>query len=668
MRALLLTAVIFPVPALAQEPIEEPEDSEEPIVVTGARDDYDVAETPQFLSVVDEELIDARNAQTLNETLGYTSGVNTGAFGFDTRFDAFFIRGFPGVYTGVFRDGLRELGSPTGVFKTEPYGLESVVVLKGPASALYGASSAGGLVDLVSKRPENALSGEAELQAGSNNRYQGNFDITGPLDQAGALLFRTTLVLRDAETDIPGYEDDKLFIAPALTVRIGPDTDLTVLGEYSNIATGGSAAFFNEGNRVTDIPTSDPRFNFFDQEQFRIGYDLQHRFGEVFSVRQRARYASIDNDLGYGFVLGIDDGIVSRGSGINIENVDTFVVNTQASADFALGGLTNRLSVGLDYNQVDYVQQQGFGSVPQTGAVPRPEANFTAGQDIEQTGIYVQNETRAGGFLLTLAARHDWIDGDTESPAAGTGRSFVEQRDAEFSGRVGASYETAVGLTPYAVYSTSFAPNVGTLLTGGPAGPTTGELKEVGLKYQPPGRNAIVTAALFEIEQEDGVVFDASSGVNRQVQLDLRSRGFEFEGRADIFEGLNAVFAYAYTDTRIQRGIQGTTGNDLNATPEHLASAWLDYTVRRGSMRGLGLGGGLRYLGESFGNDQNTIVNDERLFVDLVARYDLSGLSEGLGLQLNVTNLFDERYETCAAGYCYRDLGRNIIGSIRYRF
>lgn len=191
------------------------------------------------------------------------------------------------------------------------------------------------------------------------------------------------------------------------------------------------------------------------------------------------------------------------------------------------------------------------------------------------------------------------------------------------------------------------------------------------MKYAFPRANAIVTAALFEIEQDDGVVFDASSGVNEQVQLDLRSRGFEVEAAASLDNGLSVIASYAYVDVEILKGATGTKGNTLNATPNHIASIYADYTIRSGFARGLGFGAGARYVGDSYGNDENTIDNEDRFYLDAAVHYDLGALHRNLAgarLQVNATNLLDERKEMCAAGYCYRDEGRMVIGSLRYRF
>ena len=654
-----LASLIAPVAAQAQS-ADDPTALEE-IVVTGqttaaTKTRTALVDIPSSVTLIDARRLEDRRPLTLNEALGYAPGVNVGAYGYDTRYDAFFIRGFPATYTGVFRDGLRQLNSPSGLYRNEPYGIESLSLLRGPASVLYGASGAGGLVDIRSKRPTAEDFTEVEAQVGSHDRYQLNFDTSRTLSDT--LAARLTAVARDSETSLSGFPDDRLFIAPALTWRPDARTSLTVLGDYMTSRTGGSAAFYNDANGITAIQLSDPRFNDFDHEQWRLGYEVEHRFDGGLLLHQNLRYHEIDVDLEYAYVIDPTPP-VTRASGMVADDVRSFGVDNQARYELDAGGARHRLLAGVDYNHVRYRSAEGYGAVPPTGEVPTPDLFETGRQTFRQTGVYVQDQIEAGRLGIVAGLRYDWLDADTLRYGAA-----IAQDDEALTGRVGATWAFDGGITPYANWSSSFEPNVGLLVDGPPAAPTRAEQVEAGVKYQLPGRRVLLTAAVFDIRQEDGVVFDASSGVNQQVQLDLRSRGVELEASARLADGLDLTAAYAYTDMEIERGAQGTDGNTLSATPKHSGSVWIDWAS---PVEGLGLGGGLRYFGESFGNDQNTIENGERLFADAVIHYDLPSI-EGVRLQLNAKNLFDKRDVTCASGYCYRDEGRNLVATVSYRF
>jgi iron complex outermembrane receptor protein len=216
-------------------------------------------------------------------------------------------------------------------------------------------------------------------------------------------------------------------------------------------------------------------------------------------------------------------------------------------------------------------------------------------------------------------------------------------------------------------------PNPGTVLAGGVAVPTTGEQVEAGVKYDIPGYNASLRAAAFSIRQENGVVYEVVNGLNRQVQIDLRSSGFEVEGVASLANGLSVQASYSYNDARIKKLTPETAGNRLTSVPYHMASLWLDYTVQNGPAKGFGIGGGVRYVGSSLGDNLNRAIldNEARTYVDASIRYDLENLDrrlKGMLVQVSATNLLDEVKQTCTGGFCYFDEGRKVIASLRYRW
>ena len=274
-------------------------------------------------------------------------------------------------------------------------------------------------------------------------------------------------------------------------------------------------------------------------------------------------------------------------------------------------------------------------------------------------------------LTVFLSGRWDHVE-TTSYDAARVG---TDTTDEAFSGRIGVSYDLGNGLAPYANLATSFSPNIGLVYepvsaaTGTPAKPTTALQKEVGLKYAIPGTNSLLSAALFDIEQEDGVVFDASTGINRQVQRDLRSQGVEVEAVTSFENGLGIIANWTHLRMKIEEGAAGTADNELSATPNDVASVWVHYAPPSGALKGFGFGAGVRYIGDSWGDDANTFRNEDRVFVDLALSYDLGELGvEGAQAQLNVRNLFDSTDQTCSAGYCYFDEGMNATLALRYRF
>jgi iron complex outermembrane recepter protein len=657
---------------------------------SATKTDTPLNEIPQSVSYVTPKELEDRNPQSLMDSLAYVPGVRVDSFGFDPRMDSYYVRGFDAYANGTFRDGLRQMAVSTSFYRTEPYGLEGIGVLKGPSSAIYGGTSAGGLVNLITKRPTETPLNEIELQYGENNRYQTNFDFSGPATADGGVLYRLTGVLRDSDTELMGTPDNRIYIAPAITWKPDEDTRLTVLAEYMKFLTGGAVVNYNDPNGRTDFFYSDPNYNDFDQRQGRIGYEFEHRFNDSLQFRQNFRYSETNLDLGYTY---IDPGQyasgpdmpaqLTRGTGHYNEALDNAVIDNQLQADFSTGPLNHVLLAGVDASYARFDEESGFGRAfpldtanPNYGSEPieSPATTPSKRQKLSTIGLYLQDQIKYDPWVLTLGGRYDWYK--AESASLGyipEGQDAVEKReDGDFSGRIGLTYLTDFGLAPYISYSTAFMPNLGwDKKTGALFEATTAEQQEIGVKYDIPGMNASLTASLFNIEQENGVYYEVVNGVNQQIQSDRRSRGFEIEGTASLDSGLNLRASYTWLDMRILDDTAGLKDNVVSSTPRHVVAVWGDYSFVSGPLTGLGAGLGARFVGSSYGDNQNSFKNDSRVFLDMAVHYDLEALNpklKGARLQVNATNLLDEDNDVCTNGYCYVDQGRTVVASMRYRW
>ncbi len=197
---------------------------------TATKTDTLLIESPQSVSVITSDEIGDRKAESLDEVLRYTAGVtpNMKSWAVD---EFSLLRGFSLGTAGIFLDGLLTSGRAYAA-PIEPYGLERLEVLRGPASVLYGQSPPGGMVNAVSKRPTLDVLREIGVEFGSYNRKQVKVDLGGPLDSQGVWTYRLTMLGRDANTRLDHDKDNRLYIAPALTWQPNADTKLTLLARY----------------------------------------------------------------------------------------------------------------------------------------------------------------------------------------------------------------------------------------------------------------------------------------------------------------------------------------------------------------------------------------------------------------------------------------------------
>lgn len=658
--------------------------------LSGTKTDTSILETPQSISVVGRSQLQDQNAQSVVQAVRYLSGISATASPADNRFDSIRIRGFD---TTVYLDGVQlPYGSLLfGRPKVDPFMLERVEILKGPSSSLYGGSQPGGLINLVSLLPTATPTHTVEMQANNFGRMQGAFDLGGPIDPKGEFLYRLTGVVHDGGTQFDNVNDFRGLIAPSFTWKPNLDTTFTVLGAYQRDVSGVTIQFLPAKGTLLPNPNGvvpiskfvgEPGWDSFTRSQYWAGYQFEHHADDVWTVRQNLRYAGLDTRVQAVIGQGLDASdptqqTLKRSAFIVPENSSAFTMDNQAEARFNTGSLAHVALFGLDYRHSTSDSSQYFGSAPSInlfntvyGAlITTPPLILHTKQAQDQVGLYAQDQIALGGWRLTVSGRHDWVSTDTLNILKNTTQS---QDDKAFSGRAGLNYVFDSGVSPYVAYARSFQPNIGVTASSTPLVPTTGEQVEVGVKYQPVGTNILLTAALFDITQQNVLTADpAHTGFSLQTG-EARSRGLELEASANLTTALKLVASYTYNDTEVTKTtVAAQLGKWLIYTPRNQAALWGDYTFQDGRLAGFGFGAGVRYFGEAYGDAANTLLTPAYTLVDAALHYDLSNFDprlRGTKVALNVTNLFNKDYvATCqSASACFYGDGRTVTGSLRY--
>ncbi|MCE5994380.1 TonB-dependent siderophore receptor [Pseudomonas sp. KCA11] len=655
----------------------------------GTKTDTPIVETPRSMTVITRQQLDDRQVLNLNDALRYTTGVQSSGYGSDSRADWLRIRGFEPTQ---FLDGLP---LPKGSFanpKVEPWNLERITVLRGPASSLYGQTPPGGLLDMVSRRPQFESAHQIEAQVGSNEHQQINFDSTGKIDDEGKFLYRVSGVVRDSNSPVDHIPDKRYNIAPSLTWNIDDDTKLTFISQYTRDDTGITGQFLPLQGTKLDGPTGkishhknlgEPDWDFYDRTYYALGYAFEHRLNDTWQFRQNLRYTKSDlsfQAVQVATVNSIDaDGNVNRESGIVNEDISQFAVDNNFQADFQTGDISHTVLLGLDHQRsnTNYQWLYGMGVPPIN--VNRPvygadlsNVTYFAMQDFQQkthqTGAYVQDQMSLDNWRLTLGGREDWIH--TGAVFHNSNDATNTQRDKAFSGNVGLSYVFDNGITPYFSYTESFQPASGANFNSTESfKPTEGRQYEVGVKYQPVGTDTLLTAAVYDLKQQNVSVTEGS--ITRQVG-ELQVRGLELEASTQVTENLKAIASYTYTDTEILKG--DDKGNRMALIPRNQATLWADYTWHSGPLDGFGIGGGVRYVGDTYGNTANTELAHVGSYTvyDASVHYDLGSLDnsmKGLTVAVEAKNLFNKDYLANCDGYwCYYGDERNVVASVNYKF
>ncbi len=633
---------------------------------TGSKTNTPIEEIPQSVSVIGREEIDDRGAQKADEALRYTAGVFAQPFGPDSDTNWIFIRGFQATATGIYQDGLQQYSYAFGGVFVDSYNLERIEVLKGPASVLYGGSNPGGLINYVSKRP----TGERlrNIETGVNdagNAYLG-FDIG---DKASDVVdYRISGRIAGGNTYSDFADGFRGSVSPSISWKPDEQTSFTLLSNFTyidEIHNGG--AFLPYIGTVVDAPFgriprdanyTEPDLDSYLRKQASIGYEFEHTFDNDWTVRQNARYlhADISEVSLYpnGYASPTELARINFGHDTQVNN---FLIDNQIQGKVQTGAIEHTILAGIDYKyyNIDQVQSSAlFGTttpidvldpiygVPQTPRVSYLNQNLRQ----SQLGLYVQDQLRfADGWLVTLNGRYDqvWTDAHNRPTFyAPTQNNKISSDDGEWSGRAGLAYEFDNGITPYASIATFFNPTIGTNAAGALFQPETGTQYEVGIKYVPTSFDGLFTVALFDLTRQNVLTPDPND-IFAQVQTgEVRSRGIEFEGKANVTDNLKVTAAFTAMDIQIRKDTNAATiGNTPYIVPEQQASFSLDYTFDQGTaLEGFSVGGGVRYVGSSWADNENTLKVPSATVFDAKLGYK----KDNWGVDLNVTNLFDKAY------------------------
>jgi len=646
-------------------------------------------ETPQSVSTITETQMSQRGVSTVQRATDYTPGVYSNQVGASNRFDYLVLRGFSdGSLSNTFLDGLKVMGDANShsSMRIDPWFLDSIEVVRGPASVLYGRASPGGVVALNSKRPEFEPGGELRFRVGNNDQRSAAFDLTGPLGEEQRVAFRLTGIASAADTQFGPAEEERYAIAPRLTWDMTDATSLTVEAYLQDEPEGGYHSGVPYEGAVTPRNGRQISNNFFDGEanydayertQRMLGYTLEHRFNDRVSARQLLRYLNSDVTLnqvyGFGWVSPTSNELARYYSGSE-ESLQALTVDNQLEARLASGFMEHTLLLGADYQQRENEVAWPSGAFPSLDAFnpaygSEPLAFYAPvreNHELEQTGVYLQDQIAVDNWRVTLGGRFDWVNIDNTNRDSGATSTLS---DTQFSGRAGVVYLFDNGIAPYVSYSTAFTPTSFVDANGDLLAPMEGAQWETGVKYQP-NEQQQYSAALFHISQENVATKEQPTDPYRAVG-EIESQGIELEAQTQLTEALSLQAGYSFTDITYAKSDDGNQGNNAIYSPRHQVQLWGHYAVQKGWLSGVDIGVGVRHYADIAADRANTATVPDYTLVDATLGYDWSqaGLN-GVETRLNVHNALDKAYvASCnSLEYCYFGAERGITASVHYRF
>ncbi|MEG3179325.1 TonB-dependent siderophore receptor [Sphingomonas sp. LT1P40] len=695
--ALLAACCVAALPGSAVAQDADEDASGEDVTVTGSRaqtgtkTDTPLIEIPQSISVITAQEFQDRSVVDFQDIYRYSAGVAAPG-SVDSRGDFVITRGFAAAQ---YVDGLKRMPDFIYGARLEAFTLERAEVLRGPSSVLYGAGGPGGVLNGVSKMPQFTFGGQVGVLGGTDDRIQGQLDVTGPLSDNVAARF--VGLVRDGKTQW-GTPDDRWLINPSIRLQAGEATDITLIGLWQKDKQGslGYSPLYKSflapaGVRKVDFNfyQGEPGFNGMDTEYLSAALILSHKFTENVAFRSATRFSHMDTDykevyLNYLANPWADaaETMHKREFYVNYEKSNVFNTDNNLTFDFNTGPIEHKVLLGIDYTRFNQTKSEGFsydniifppglpfGSPPPINIYnPQPTAPFAFGAfnflDYKSTqlGVYLQDQ-------ISFADRVHVVLGVRRDRATSQRNGVNEEPNVAWSFRGGISAEVVDGVSPYFSYAESFLPVPGGDFFGNPFVPQLGRQFEGGVKIQP-FSGALFTASYFDIVESNYVSQDPVNIQNFLQGGSIQSKGFEAELVIRVPDNYEFTASYSYIDAK---GKEASTtlaaGNRVPGQPRHIASAWGSKTFLFGNDWKLRAGVGVRYIGDRIDSSQ-TLLNPDVTLVDAML-----SLSKGLWtLSVNGSNILNKQYyDLCSSlgptnGSCVAAKDRNIMAGITRRF
>ncbi len=685
-------ATVNPTPATTLDTITVYADSYRS---TGTKTALDPNDAPISYTRINQELLQKRQADSVNAALRYEPGVSTESRGTVSIFDEYNIRGFK-TYSN-FYDGLRLPydGAWNLMPQVDIYATEAVEILKGPASSLYGYAAPGGMVNQVAKTPKSTQASEVQLRLGNQNLKEMSVDTTGPISDT--LNYRLVALKRKKEGQMQTTEEERTLINPSLEWR--PTEDVSVLANLfyqddpemvpsTPLPAVGTVYNASYGKLDSDAYAGD-EWNHFSKEVLMPSVTVNWAINDKLTFKHILRYTDAEAQQRNmynqeGFITGSDK-ILNRVAYTTDEKMNNWTTDNQLAYQLDTANISHNLLFGVEYQETDSsatYYDAGADGTPnldlsnpdfsQINAGTLPLDIYRQKQDIEQSqlGFYVQDEMQWQDLTVVAGLRHDNFDSTTEQTDASKGAVYsnktIDNDASKTSGRLAAIYDFDNGLSPYASYSQSFQPVVGSnFITNKAFEPTTADQLEVGIKYLSSDRATQGTLAVFDITQKNVVVADEISYRSQTQTGEITSKGFEVSGSHMLSEWVDIAASYSYTDAEITKDEfnPDVVGNTPAQTAKHKATLWADYYATDK----LTLNAGVRYEDGMQLDKQNSDALPSVTLVDIGGSYKVNPM---LTVGASINNLFDKTYVgTCYdSNNCWMGPERQISVSLKANF
>ncbi|RKP58435.1 TonB-dependent siderophore receptor [Pararobbsia silviterrae] len=659
----------------------------------GAKVPTALRDIPQQVTVINRSLLESQGATSFSDALRNAPGVTIGAAEGGTIGNNVNLRGFT-ARTDIYLDGFRDRGQ----YYRDTFDLESIEVLYGPSSMLFGRGSTGGVINQVSKQAQLTPVSEVSATIGSNDRYRTTVDLDRPLSDTSAFRINAFGQSMGSTRDIEKMKD--FGFAPEISFGIGTPTEVTLSAliqhnddqpDYGVQSINGHPADVDKGTfygQTTDRTIQDTEI---------VSGRITHRFNDNVTLRDQLQYSHYTVDARETAPQSVLTGplasspALSNGNYTNLPLSDLYIklqshdrVITDSSlynttdllTKFDTGGIKHDVVTGIEIGHDNYTNQSYTRSnLPIVSLVdpqitawdpatsPEVAGNY-ANAGANSIGIYANDTVSLGEHWKVVGGlRWDRYQAEISNTVSAPG--YAAQTNDFTSVRGGIIWQPTDTQSYYASYGTSFDPSLETLtVTSGTQNlaPEKNRSYEVGAKWDLLGGNLSVTSSLFQIEQTNSRT-ETDTGVY-ELTGDIRVNGFQTGIAGNLTDKWKVYGGYTYLDALVVSASDGTQGHTPANTPRNTLTLWSTYEP----LSHWEVGGGLTYLSSRYAANTNYVS------VGGYTRWDatLAYRRPKYDIRVNLLNLTNKYYYDALipsdGGRAVPGIGRTVLVTGTYRF
>jgi len=628
---------------------------------------------PQSVSTLNKEVLDQQQTTRMSDAVKNFNGLylmgTTGGYQEELA-----GRGFAYGSSNTFKNGIRF----NNAAMPEMSSLERLEVLKGSSAILFGNVAAGGVVNLVTKKPLFEKGGEVSFRTGSYDYYRPSVDVYGSLNEKQTAAYRINTSFEKARSFRDQVKSERYYINPSFLIRLGKKTELLFEGDYLNDKRTADFGVGAINYELIDVPRD--RFigvswSYNKVEQQSSTVSLTHRFNDKWQIKSTTSYQKFQSDLFANQRPNSNSQFVRANGnwvrGLQRTQVDEeyYISQLDLTGKFSTGKISHIFLVGVDadryntntlaYNALtkyDSINVFDLNKYKQRNDIPELTQRTLTTSPISRAGVYVQDLISLHKKVkLLVGARWSYLETFSDVYTVSTKVTVkTRQFDNAISPRFGLVYQPIKTMALFASYSNSFTPNSGVDIDGKALPPSLFQQYEAGMKNDLFDGLLSVNLTVYQIQNSNLAQMSLANGNTntniKELAGEVTSKGAELDLMSKEWKGLSLIAGYSFNETRYTKSNIYIIGSLLRYNPNHTANGSINYNLGKTNIKCLkyfSTGLGVVYIGERMAGRSTrlTVANDSYKLIPLPAYSNIEASvgykKKNTSVRLKVSNVLD---------------------------